>query len=81
MLFGIIAYFMMGLKLSPGNFFAYLLFLFLTNMMMNSYFRFFGAITTSFFVATQVAGTLFVTMVTYLGYVIDYNSMHPWLSW
>lgn len=49
--------------------------------MMNGYFRFFGAITSSFFVANQLSIALFVAMVNYFGFVIPYESMHPWLFW
>jgi ABC-type multidrug transport system permease subunit len=55
--------------------------LFFINMTMNGFFRFFGAITSSFFLSTQITGILLVALVTYTGYVIPYDKMHPWLFW
>ncbi|KAI8338366.1 ABC-2 type transporter-domain-containing protein [Chlamydoabsidia padenii] len=81
LLFEICTYFMMGLNLTAGRFFTYFIVLFFINMTMNGFFRFFGAITSSFFVATQVAGILLVALVAYTGYTIPFQKMHPWLSW
>ncbi|CAO3630281.1 unnamed protein product [Cunninghamella blakesleeana] len=81
LLFELCTYFMMGLNLTAGRFFTYFLVLFFINMTMNGFFRFFGAISPSFFVATQVTGVLLIALVTYTGYVIPYNKTHPWLSW
>ncbi|ORX47211.1 hypothetical protein DM01DRAFT_1339227 [Hesseltinella vesiculosa] len=81
LLFEICTYFMMGLSLSAGRFFTYFIVLFFINMTMNGFFRFFGAISPTFFVATQVTGVLLVAIVTYTGYVIVKSRMHPWLSW
>ncbi|KAI9319048.1 ABC-2 type transporter-domain-containing protein [Dichotomocladium elegans] len=81
LLFEICAYFMMGLNLDAGRFFTFFITLFFINMMMNGCFRMFGAITSSFFFATQFAGVILISLVTYTGYVIPYRSMHPWLFW
>ncbi|KAI9278738.1 ABC-2 type transporter-domain-containing protein [Phascolomyces articulosus] len=81
LLFEICSYFMMGLNLTAGRFFTFFITLFFINMMMNGLFRFFGAITSSFFLATQISGVVLISLVTYTGYVIPYNSMHPWLFW
>ncbi|OBZ91030.1 ABC transporter G family member 14 [Choanephora cucurbitarum] len=79
LLFEICAYFMMGLKLTAGAFFTFFVVLFFLNMCMNGFFRFFGAITSSFFLATQVTGVLLIAIASYTGYTIPYNKMHPWL--
>ncbi|KAI9314324.1 ABC-2 type transporter-domain-containing protein [Dichotomocladium elegans] len=81
LLFEICSYFMMGLNLSAGRFFSYFIIMFFINMTMNGYFRFFGTVTTSFFKATQFAGIMLISTFIYTGYVIPYNSMHPWLFW
>ncbi|CAO3650950.1 unnamed protein product [Mucor hiemalis] len=81
LLFEICAYFMMGLKLTAGAFFSFFVILFFINMCMNGFFRFFGASTSSFFLATQVSGAVLISATTYTGYTIPYNKMHPWLSW
>ncbi|KAI8065000.1 ABC-2 type transporter-domain-containing protein [Thamnidium elegans] len=80
-LFTICAYFMMGLNLTAGRFFTFMVTLFFTNMCMNGFFRFFGAVSPSFFIATQVTGVLLVCMNSYTGYTIPYKQMHPWLFW
>ncbi|KAI8376506.1 ABC-2 type transporter-domain-containing protein [Radiomyces spectabilis] len=81
LLFEICSYFMMGLNLTAGKFFTYFIVLFFINMTMNGFFRFFGAISSSFFLATQVSGVILIAVVTYTGYVIPYKAMHPWLFW
>ncbi|KAG0170921.1 hypothetical protein DFQ28_001400 [Apophysomyces sp. BC1034] len=81
LLFQICSYFMMGLRLDAGSFFTYFILLFFVNMTMNGFFRFFGSITSSFFLATQISGVLLIALVTYTGYVIPKGKMHPWLSW
>ncbi|CAO3658990.1 hypothetical protein G6F70_000758 [Rhizopus microsporus] len=81
LLFEICAYFMMGLKLTAGAFFSFFIILFFINMCMNGFFRFFGASTSSFFLATQLSGTVLIAVTSYTGYTIPYNKMHPWLSW
>ncbi|KAG1470474.1 hypothetical protein G6F56_002667 [Rhizopus delemar] len=50
-------------------------------MCTNGFFRFWGAITSSFFLATQISGVIMTNVFTYTGYIIPYGSMHPWLSW
>ncbi|GAA5817043.1 hypothetical protein MFLAVUS_010579 [Mucor flavus] len=81
LLFEICAYFMMGLRLDAGAFFSFFIILFFVNLCMNGFFRFFGAFTTSFFLSTQLSGGILIAVVTYTGYTIPYNKMHPWLSW
>lgn len=57
---------MMGLNLEdPGRFFIYFLDLFAIVMMMNGFFRFFGAMTSSFFIATQLSGNLLMVTSKY----------------
>ncbi|KAG2234181.1 hypothetical protein INT48_005981 [Thamnidium elegans] len=80
-IFEICAYFMIGLNLTAGRFFTFFVALFFVNMCMNGFFRFFGAITSSFFLATQASGMALIACITYCGYVIPYGDMHPWLSW
>ncbi|CAO3587861.1 unnamed protein product [Absidia cylindrospora] len=81
LLFEICTYFMMGLNLTAGRFFTYFILLFFVNMTMNGFFRFFGAVFGSFFVSTQISGVMLIALVTYTGYVIPYDKMHPWLFW
>jgi ABC-type multidrug transport system permease subunit/ABC-type multidrug transport system ATPase subunit len=81
LLFELCAYFIMGLTSSAGAFFTFFITLFFINMCMNGFFRLFGAITNSFFIASQSSGIIFVALVIYCGYVIPKSDMHPWLSW
>lgn len=64
-LFEFCAYFMMGLKLDAGAFFTYFITLFFVNMMMNGLFRMFGAVTSSFFFATQFSGVILIALGMY----------------
>ncbi|KAG0791294.1 hypothetical protein G6F22_006173 [Rhizopus arrhizus] len=81
LLFEICSYFMMGLDLSAGRFFTFFIVLFFINMCMNGFFRFFGAIMSDFFLATQITGVLLIALTSYTGYTIPYKKMHPWLFW
>ncbi|CEI98981.1 hypothetical protein RMCBS344292_13076 [Rhizopus microsporus] len=80
-IYTIISYFMMGLNLTAGKFFTCFVTLFFLSMCMNGFFRFFGSITSSFFLATQVTGVVLIAFTSYTGYTIPYNKMHPWLFW
>ncbi|KAG0937676.1 hypothetical protein G6F57_007352 [Rhizopus arrhizus] len=80
-IYEIISYFMMGLNLSAGKFFTSFVTLFFLAMCMNGFFRFFGSITSSFFLATQVTGVVLIAFTSYTGYTIPFKKMHPWLSW
>ncbi|KAI9314279.1 ABC-2 type transporter-domain-containing protein [Dichotomocladium elegans] len=81
LLFEVCSYFMMGLNLDAGRFFAYFIICFFMVMTMNGFFRFFGTFTTSFFVSSQVSSVLMIAAFIYVGYQIPYDSMHPWLYW
>ncbi|KAL0081666.1 ABC-2 type transporter-domain-containing protein [Phycomyces blakesleeanus] len=80
-LYAVCSYFMSGFNLTAGKFFTFFIILFFINMSMNGLFRLFGALTSSFFVATQVSSVLLVSVVSYVGYNIPYPKMHPWLYW
>ncbi|CAO3635400.1 unnamed protein product [Cunninghamella echinulata] len=81
LLFEICTYFMMGLNLTAGRFFTYFITMFFINMATIGFFRFFGAITSSFFVATQLSSVIIILFYNYTGYIISYSKMHPWLFW
>ncbi|KAI9499301.1 ABC-2 type transporter-domain-containing protein [Zychaea mexicana] len=80
-IFALCSYFLMGLNLDAGHWFGYCLILFFLNMMMNGFFRLFGAICKNFYLGTEISGIFLVAMMTYTGYVIPYKTMHPWLYW
>lgn len=79
--FQLCAYFIMGLDLDAGKYFTFMVILFFINLTMNGFFRFCGAVSPNFFVATQLCGMALITIFTYTGYQIQYYYMHPWLSW
>ncbi|KAK6215527.1 ABC transporter G family member 19 [Colletotrichum tabaci] len=79
--FGIVLYFMVGLKLSAGAFFTYLVTNFVTAMSMTGVFRLIGAAFPTFDAATKVSGLTIVAFFVYMGYMIFKSEMHPWLGW
>ncbi|KAG2177326.1 hypothetical protein INT43_007983 [Umbelopsis isabellina] len=80
-IFQLCVYFMMGLDLDAGKYFTFMVTIFFLNLTMNGFFRFCGAVSPNFFVATQLAGMALICVFTYTGYQIQYSHMHPWLSW
>ncbi|WYZ41108.1 hypothetical protein EsH8_V_000003 [Colletotrichum jinshuiense] len=79
--FGLVLYFMVGLKLSAGAFFTYLVTNFVTAMSMTAVFRLIGAAFPTFDAATKVSGLTIVAFFVYMGYMIFKSEMHPWLGW
>ncbi|OCF43306.1 ATP-binding cassette transporter [Kwoniella heveanensis CBS 569] len=80
-IFSLILYFMGGLYSSAGAFFTFLLFVFLTFMVMSSFFRTLGVATTDYNTAARLASVLISIMVTYTGYMIPVQQMKRWLFW
>ncbi|KAL0085199.1 ABC-2 type transporter-domain-containing protein [Phycomyces blakesleeanus] len=80
-LYTVCSYFMSGFNLTAGKFFTFCIILFFINMTMNGFFRIFGAITSNFFLATQLSSLTLVGFIAYLGFTIPYSKMHPWLYW
>lgn len=79
--FGLVLYFMVGLKLSAEAFFTYLVTNFVTAMSMTAVFRLIGAAFPTFDAATKVSGLTIVAFFVYMGYMIFKSEMHPWLVW
>ncbi|KAL6357064.1 hypothetical protein LRP88_10681 [Fusarium phalaenopsidis] len=79
--FGLVLYFMVGLKTTAAAFFTYLVTNFMTAMSMTAFFRFIGAAFPTFDAATKVSGLSIVALFVYMGYMIIKPEMHPWLSW
>lgn len=79
--FGLVFYFMVGLKMAAGAFFTYWITNFLTAMSMTAFFRFVGAAFPTFDAATKASGFSVVAFFVYMGYMIPKPDMHPWLSW
>ncbi|KAG0750432.1 hypothetical protein G6F57_002743 [Rhizopus arrhizus] len=81
LIFEICVYFMMGLVLDAGKFFTFFIILVVTNLCMNGFFRFWGAVSPNFFTASQLSSILLIAALVYSGYQIPYVKMHPWLMW
>lgn len=79
--FGLVLYFMVGLKTSAGAFFTYLVINFFTAMSMTALFRLIGAAFPTFDAATKVSGLTIVAFFVYMGYMIIKPEMHPWFVW
>ncbi|KAL2810634.1 ABC-2 type transporter-domain-containing protein [Aspergillus granulosus] len=79
--FGLILYFMVGLKTTAAAFFTYLVTNFMTAMSMTAFFRFVGAAFPTFDAATKVSGLSIVALFVYMGYMIIKPVMHPWFVW
>ncbi|WWC57723.1 uncharacterized protein I303_100257 [Kwoniella dejecticola CBS 10117] len=80
-IFTLIIYFMVGLKVDPGLYFTFLLFTYITTLCTTAFFRFIGYSFGTFNNASKVSGLMFSILVTYAGYIIYTPSMHPWFSW
>ncbi|KAI9266969.1 ABC-2 type transporter-domain-containing protein [Sporodiniella umbellata] len=80
-IFTLCIYFMMGLSLTAGRFFTFLLIMIVSSMCMNGFFRFYGAISPNFYTASQLSSIALIGGIIYSGYQIPYIKMHPWLSW
>ncbi|KAI8330865.1 ABC-2 type transporter-domain-containing protein [Chlamydoabsidia padenii] len=81
LVFELCVYFMMGFVLDAGKFFTFFIILVFTNLCMNGFFRFWGAVASTFFTASQVSSVFLIAALVYCGYQIPYNQMHPWLMW
>ncbi|KAI9266979.1 ABC-2 type transporter-domain-containing protein [Sporodiniella umbellata] len=74
-------YFIMGLALTAGKFFSFLLIIIITSMCMNGFFRFYGALSPNFYIAAQLSSIVVMGGFVYSGYQIPYVNMRPWFSW
>jgi ATP-binding cassette subfamily G (WHITE) protein 2 (SNQ2) len=73
--FGIVLYFMVGLKMSAAAFFSYWLIAFTSAMTMTAMFRMIGAAFPSFDAATKASGLAITGFFSYMGYVIKKPDM------
>lgn len=79
--FGLILYFMVGLKTTAAAFFTYWITNFVTAMSTTALFRMIGASFPTFDAATKVSGLAIVGLFVYMGYMIPKPEMHPWFVW
>jgi len=81
LLWSVISYFMYGLDLRADKFFTHLGILFVTAICLTQFFRLLGYASKSSYVSYQLLSFIIVLLLTYTGFSISYNDMHPWLSW
>ncbi|GKZ43326.1 hypothetical protein AbraIFM66951_004058 [Aspergillus brasiliensis] len=80
-IFGIVLYFMVGLKVTAAAFFTYWISLFAITMCLTALFRAIGAAFATFDAASKISGLLISATVIYAGYMIQYPKMHGWFIW
>ncbi|KAG1138899.1 hypothetical protein G6F38_010219 [Rhizopus arrhizus] len=69
LIFEICVYFMMGLVLDAGKFFTFFIILVVTNLCMNGFFRFWGAVSPNFFTASQLSSILLIAALRWIDFV------------
>ncbi|KAI4093844.1 MAG: hypothetical protein LQ344_002582 [Seirophora lacunosa] len=79
--FSLVLYFMVSLRLSASAFFIYWVTLLATAICMAAVMRAIGAVFSTFDGATKLSGFWFSALITYIGYFIPKNRMHPWFVW
>ncbi|OJD38105.1 abc transporter-like protein [Diplodia corticola] len=79
--FGLVIYFMVGLKATAAAFFTYWVVNFAVTVTMTALFRLIGAAFPTFDAASKVSGFLVSAYIMYTGYMIAKPNMHPWFVW
>ena len=80
-LFGVIIYFLAGLKTEAGAFFTFYLFSTVTVLTMSAAFRAVAAAAKAITQAMAIAGLSILIIVIYTGFAISRPLMKPWLKW
>jgi ATP-binding cassette subfamily G (WHITE) protein 2 (SNQ2) len=79
--FGIVIYFMVGLKTTAEAFFTFWVIIFASAMAMTAFFRMVGAAFPTFDAATKASGLSVSALFVYMGYMIAKPEMKPWFVW
>ncbi|KAF9428716.1 hypothetical protein BGZ94_001367 [Podila epigama] len=80
LLFSVVLYFMAGLK-RDISFLIFMLILFCCAMCMTAFFRMWASVSATFDAAARNSGLILLALILYSGYMIPYQSMHPWFIW
>ena len=83
-IFGIIMYFMCNLDVDVSKFFIYLLFIYITTMMLTALYRMFAALSPAIDDAVRFSGISLNLLIIYTGYVIpkpQLVSKYIWFGW
>ncbi|KAN0064189.1 ATP-binding cassette transporter snq2 [Thecaphora frezii] len=81
LIFGIILYFMSGLRRTAGAFFTFFIITYFTYLAMSALFRIFGTVCRDYNVAARLAAIIISALVIFAGYVIPRDAMYRWLFW
>jgi ABC-type multidrug transport system permease subunit len=79
--FGVVIYFMVGLKTSASAFFTFWILVISSAMAMTAFYRMVGAAFPTFDAATKVSGLFTSAFFLYMGYMIAKPSMKDWFVW
>ncbi|USP78023.1 multidrug resistance CDR2 protein [Curvularia clavata] len=79
--FGIVLYFMVGLKTTAAAFFTFWVIVFSSAMAMTALYRAIGAAFPTFDAATKVSGLITSAFFIYMGYMIGKPEMKDWFVW
>ncbi|KAL4971206.1 ABC drug exporter AbcA [Aspergillus desertorum] len=79
--FNLVFYFMTNLNRHPGNFFFYLLVVFLIVLAMSGVFRFIGALSRTEQQAMVPASILMLALLVFTGFVVPIRYMLSWCRW
>lgn len=83
-IFGIIMYFMTNLTLSASQFFIYMLFVYITTILLTSLYRMFASLSPEIDTAVRFSGIALNLMIIYTGYVIAKPQLlgeYIWFGW
>ncbi|KAJ1944994.1 ATP-binding cassette transporter snq2, partial [Linderina macrospora] len=80
-IFSCILYFATGLSRTAGQFFAFVLFLFIGCLCLTAFFRLIGNVSPNVDVAHTLSGISLLFMILHIGYLIPQKSMHGYLVW
>ncbi|KAH8812853.1 ATP-binding cassette transporter [Xylogone sp. PMI_703] len=79
--FNLVFYFMTNLHRQPGNFFFYLLVVFLVVLAMSGIFRFIGSLSRTEQQAMVPASIMMLALLIFTGFVVPVDYMLPWCRW
>jgi ABC-type multidrug transport system permease subunit len=79
--FGVVIYFMVGLKTSASAFFTFWILVISSAMAMTAFYRMVGAAFPTFDAATKVSSLFTSAFFLYMGYMIAKPSMKDWFVW
>ncbi|KAF2716971.1 hypothetical protein K431DRAFT_316157 [Polychaeton citri CBS 116435] len=84
LLFGLIMYFMSSLTIEAGRFWIYMLFVYVTTILLTSLYRMFAAVSPELDTAFRFSGIALNLLIIYTGYVIPKTQLlhkYIWFGW